>query len=268
MISELLENWVESMTPSLVVDDHPPCPKRHLCLRYANDVLFTNTRRGPNRKIGLRLLSLRLRTIRAIPEPGQEHRTRFTQRWPRLDDISVDPLGLLRVPPRVIEAVRKLWWNANGQRYLWEREPRILRHYTIQLARRLKQCPPVWCLSLGSIAAAALPEGAPYVVYVDPTFLLNVDYYPTMTGICHRSRRLGHEVDKRAFGRAKGVIATSEWAATSIVNEYGVAAEHVTVVPVGAQHVCPLNEVEVLISGAVAPGRANAALVDRRRMEA
>jgi glycosyltransferase involved in cell wall biosynthesis len=158
----------------------------------------------------------------------------------KLDDIQTDILGPLKPGLRLIEAVRKAYWKLRFKRYLWEREPRILRLYELQFEAKLKACKPDIVLTIGSIPAAALPRSMPYVVFSDATFRLNVDYYLTMTGICDRSLRLGEEADQRAFRGAKHVVVTSDWAAASVMSDYGVAAERVSIVPMGAQHVCQL----------------------------
>src|ERR1700709_641422 len=102
----------------------------------------------------------------------------------KLDCLHTSILGPLDPGMRLIEGVRKLRWRLESKGYLWEREPRILRRYKSQFQTKLNAAKPDGVLALGTIAAAALPRFVPYNVYVDATFKLNVDYYPTMTGIC------------------------------------------------------------------------------------
>ncbi len=162
-----------------------------------------------------------------------------------LEGVQTDILGPLKPRLRLTEGLRKIYWNLLSKRYLWEREPRILRHYELQFETKLRALNSDVVLSIGTVSAAALPESVPYVVYTDSTFKLNVDYYPTMTGICSRSLRLGEDVDRRAFGRARHVVVTSAWAAASVINHYGVPAERVSIVPIGARHVCQLVPAEL-----------------------
>ena len=163
----------------------------------------------------------------------------------KMDGVQVGILGPLAPGLRLVEGVRKTYWKAFSRRYLWEREPRILRLYELQFAGKLDALDPDVVLSLGTVGAAALPGSVPYVVYVDTTFKLNVDYYPTMTGICRRSLRLGEAVDRRAFTGARHVIVTSDWAAASVKDDYGVPAERISVVPIGARHVYQIDRAEL-----------------------
>ena len=163
-----------------------------------------------------------------------------------LECLQTSILGPLDPGLRLIEGARKLRWSLESKRYLWEREPRILRRYRSQFQAKLNATKPDVVLALGTIAAAALPRSVPYIVYIDATFKLNVDYYPTMTGICDRSLQLGNAVDQAAFHGASHVVATSEWAAASVIHGYGTPAERVSVVPIGAQHVCSLMPDEIL----------------------
>jgi glycosyltransferase involved in cell wall biosynthesis len=168
----------------------------------------------------------------------------------KLDDVRTSILGPLDPGLRLIEGARKLRWRLESKRYLWEREPRILRRYRSQFQVRLNAIKPEVVLALGTIPAAAMPQSVPYIVYIDATFKLNVDYYPTMTGICERSLRLGNAVDQMAFQGANHVVATSEWAAASVIHDYGVPAKCVSVIPIGAQHVCPLAPDKILEAAA------------------
>lgn len=163
----------------------------------------------------------------------------------RCGDTEVVCLGPLDPGLRLPEGAKKYYWKLKGQRYLWEREPRIAAIYREQFAAGIAKHKPDVILSLGTIPAASLPDGTARAVYVDSTFELNLDYYPTMTNICRPSQLLGELVDREAFSRADHVIATSEWAASSIRTGYGVPGDRVSVVPIGAQHVSTLSGDEI-----------------------
>lgn len=158
-----------------------------------------------------------------------------------MEGVEVDILGPLDPGLRLPEGVRKMYWEFRSQRYLWAVEPRITALYGRQLTQKLEISKPDVVLSLTTIGAAALPVGTPFVVYHDSTLKLNQDYYPYYSNICRRSDTYGHAVDQQAFRRARHVIVTSEWAAASVVNDYGAKPERVSFIPIGAQHVCSLN---------------------------
>jgi glycosyltransferase involved in cell wall biosynthesis len=156
----------------------------------------------------------------------------------RSDDVEVRILGRLDPGLQLIEGLHKVYWTLRSKRFLREREPSMLRRYTTQLEARLGTSPYDMVLCVGSIAAAALPESIPYIVYSDATFALMADYYPNLTGLCSRTMRFGEASDHKAFTRARHVVVTSAWAADSVIGHYGVPAERVSVIPIGAQHMC------------------------------
>lgn len=235
--------WVgERTSPTCsVTDGLGPCRQTQIHSREGATIV-PGSSAPPAALRGNGLMKIAIATTNTDPrDPRSWSGTPFSV-WSALrarSDVDVTLLGPLRPPLRTIEAVRKAWWQAQGQRYLWEREPRILTHYRSTNADLLARSRPDVVLALGTVPAAALPPGTPYVVYVDTTFELNVDYYETMTSVCARSRRLGEEVDQVAFQRARHVVATCEWAAESITGHYGVPPERVSVIPIGAQHTWP-----------------------------
>jgi glycosyltransferase involved in cell wall biosynthesis len=158
----------------------------------------------------------------------------------RRADVELPLLAPLTPPRRVPEALRKGIYMARREKYFWEREPRILRHYERQLEGRFRAASPDVVLTLGTVASAVMPRDVPQIVYVDCTFALNANYYETWTPMSARSLELGTRTDRLAFGKADHVVAASDWAARGVHEEFGVPYERITVLPMGAQHVCAL----------------------------
>lgn len=158
-----------------------------------------------------------------------------------VDGVELIPIGPLGVPNRFPEAVRKAWYVGRRQRYVWWREPRIIRIWSERMAARLAAADVDAVMVLGSVASRCLPAGMRHVVFTDSTWDTNVDYYPTMTNVCARSRRFAEEVDRLAWSRADHVVITSEWAKQNLVDHYGMRPDQVTVVPIGANTVCELD---------------------------
>jgi glycosyltransferase involved in cell wall biosynthesis len=163
----------------------------------------------------------------------------------RVDGVELVVLGPLDIPRRYPEAVRKAWYRLRGQRYIWWREPRILEKWTRQMAERIGAHDVAAVFTLGTVAAYCLPEGVPHLVFTDSTWDTNVDYYPTMTGVCRRSLRQSERVDQVAFARADHVVITSEWGRRNVVEHYGMRPEQVTAIPIGANTVCDLDPAEL-----------------------
>jgi glycosyltransferase involved in cell wall biosynthesis len=163
----------------------------------------------------------------------------------RRDDVLPVLLGPVGHPRRVPEAIRKALIQARGQRYFWEREPRVQAHSRRAFADRLAQTRPDAVLALGPIPGACVPPGPPTAVFLDATWVQNEDYYPTWTPMSAHSARQGRETDRKAYERADLLFPTSEWCAASLRDDYGVPAEKVHVVHIGAQHVCPVPAAEL-----------------------
>jgi glycosyltransferase involved in cell wall biosynthesis len=159
-----------------------------------------------------------------------------------VDDVELVVLGTLGIPRRYPEAIRKAWYQyVRRQRYVWWREPRILRIWTERMAAKFAGLDVDAVMVLGAVASRCLPPGVPHLIYTDSTWDTNVDYYQTMTGVCERSKRLSEDVDRVAFGRVDEVVITSEWAKQNLVEHYGMRPEQVTVAPIGANTVCDLD---------------------------
>jgi glycosyltransferase involved in cell wall biosynthesis len=100
-------------------------------------------------------------------------------------------------------------------------------------------------LALGTETSACLPAGLRHVLFVDATWETNVDYYPTTSGVCRRSRRLSEAMEQDALDRVDHVVITSEWARRSLIEHYGMQSSQVTVVPIGANTVCATDPLEL-----------------------
>jgi glycosyltransferase involved in cell wall biosynthesis len=159
----------------------------------------------------------------------------------RIDGVELELIGPLEHPRRYPEAIRKAWYRLRRQRYVWWREPRILRSWSTQFAERLARSDADAVMVLGAVASRCIPAGRRHLIFTDSTWDTNVDYYPTMTGVCRRSRELSEAVDRVAFGRVDHVVITSAWAKRNLIEHYGMEPADVTIVPIGANTVCELD---------------------------
>jgi glycosyltransferase involved in cell wall biosynthesis len=159
----------------------------------------------------------------------------------RVDGVDVTIVGPMTRPRRMPEAIRKAWFILRRKRYIWWREPRILRLWTAEMAERLRGVEADAVMTFGTVAPYCLPRDRRYVIFTDSTFRSNLDYYPTMTGVAERSVRLSEIVERDSFARAGHVVITSEWAAQSVIDDYGVDPARVSVAPIAANTVCDLD---------------------------
>lgn len=101
-------------------------------------------------------------------------------------------------------------------------------------------------------APAAQPEVAflttdiPIVLAEDATFGQLIDYYPDFSNLLKRSIYELNAVESMALEKADLIVASSEWNARSVIEDYGMNPQKVHVVPFGANMSTPPSEVEVL----------------------
>jgi glycosyltransferase involved in cell wall biosynthesis len=164
----------------------------------------------------------------------------------RRHDVQTVVMGPARYPPRIPETLRKGWYALRGYKYFWEREPRIIEHYTRQFSLLLEAEQPDVVIALCSLTAVALPSWVRPVLYTDSTWHSSVDYYETWSGLAPRSRRLGERSEQIALSHAAEVVVSSEWAARSVIDDYGYPPDRVTIQPMGAVHISPwgMDELE------------------------
>lgn len=73
----------------------------------------------------------------------------------------------------------------------------------------------------------------PIIYMTDATFQQLQSYYSSFANLARYNIRQGIEVDKRTFNNASHCMLASEWAKQSAINDYGIAEEKITVVPLG-----------------------------------
>jgi glycosyltransferase involved in cell wall biosynthesis len=68
----------------------------------------------------------------------------------------------------------------------------------------------------------------------DATFQQLQGYYSNFSNLANYNIRLGIDLDKRAFQKASHCMLASEWSKDSAINDYGVEAKKISVIPIGA----------------------------------
>ena len=124
------------------------------------------------------------------------------------------------------------------KRFLRQRDPAVLRSYAQQTAARLATISVDAVFSPGTIPIAFLRCREPIVFWSDATFAGMIDFYPAFTKLHSSSIRHGMAMEQSALDRAVLAIYSSDWAARSAVENYGVDPEKVKVVPYGANIEC------------------------------
>ncbi len=84
-----------------------------------------------------------------------------------------------------------------------------------------------------STEIALLKTSIPIVYYSDATFASLYNYYEWFSNFMRISEREGNRIEKAALNNSKYAVFSSEWAAQSAINDYGIDASKISVVPMG-----------------------------------
>jgi glycosyltransferase involved in cell wall biosynthesis len=87
-------------------------------------------------------------------------------------------------------------------------------------------------ISAGEVAL--LETDIPIVLAEDATFTAMHNYYPSCSNLLRWSEREGYLVQEMAYKKAQALLYPSHWAANSAIQDCGVNAQKVHVVPFGA----------------------------------
>lgn len=116
------------------------------------------------------------------------------------------------------------------------REPLVSRLFCREVEGPLAAYGPDLIIGLSaSVILSRLRTDAPMLHISDATYAAMSGYYPgEFAGISARSKRLGNAMEAATLTRARAVLLSSDWAARSARDDYGVAPDRVHVVPLGA----------------------------------
>lgn len=117
--------------------------------------------------------------------------------------------------------------------YSITRSPEVSKDYAKQVRKRLSADTDI-IFSPGTLPLACLDVNKPKVSYTDATFAQMINYYEEASGLAPRTIREGLELEKMALDSASLLFYSSEWAANSAINDYGISPDKVKVIPLGA----------------------------------
>ena len=109
------------------------------------------------------------------------------------------------------------------------------KYFSRQLQRDLKKRPvDVLFVSASSQLIAYLETDIPIIYMTDATFQQLQGYYTYFSNLANYNVRQGIELDKRSFQKTAHCMLASNWNKNSAVNDYGIDADKISVVPCGA----------------------------------
>lgn len=149
-------------------------------------------------------------------------------------------MSILRVGPL---QERNLYWNKareiavrklSGKALQRDREPAVLDGYAQQVSAAITNNRVGAILSPGTVAVANLKTPLPIVIWPDGTYGGIVDFYRWEARPTKRSRELGNAMEQRALNACAAAVFSSEWAAETARQLYGVPGHKLHVIPYGA----------------------------------
>jgi glycosyltransferase involved in cell wall biosynthesis len=159
-------------------------------------------------------------------------------------------IGPLRTSPRTLISKLKacLLTLRYCKRYLWSRDPGLLRVY----ARRAERLLPSDCdliFSPGTEPISYLRTDKPVVFWTDAPFAAMLNYYPWYCDLSRAARRDGLQCNTLALRRSRLAIYSSAWAANAAIEQQSGDPAKIRVLPFGAnlQRSLRDEELEVLI---------------------
>jgi glycosyltransferase involved in cell wall biosynthesis len=73
----------------------------------------------------------------------------------------------------------------------------------------------------------------PIIIIADATFVALNEYYHMYSNVPQYNYEQGVELDKRAYHKAAHIICASEWATNSVIQDYKIGREKISVIPFG-----------------------------------
>lgn len=160
----------------------------------------------------------------------------------RVTDLSPYPNSILPWHLR-----GKLFSSLSGKGYSPDHDPDIARRYGEYFSRKLREGNYDLVFSpAGSASIAWLETDIPIVYFSDATWRVVLDYYACYTNLIPMSRKGGDEIERRALERSRLALFSSDWAARSAIDDYGIDPARVRTVGIAANLIDPPRREEVL----------------------
>ncbi len=152
---------------------------------------------------------------------------------------SVDHIGGLKRRVAPFFKVKQVWKKlASGQR----ESPRFnivaAKHYSLQVAQRLKSLPHDVIVAPQINPICYLESNKPIVLWTDGLYASLIGFYPGFSSHSSSSIAQGNIITKECLDRVSLALFSSDWAARTAVEIYGADKDKVKVVPFGANIEC------------------------------
>ncbi len=153
--------------------------------------------------------------------------------------LQTEPIGNLRDGQSPLLKLKELYYRKIlSRQYLYDREPSVLINYAAQAEKQLSSIQHDVIFSPGTIPIAHLQTDKPIIFWTDATFAGIIDFYPSFSNLCAETIENGNKMEQLALSKCRIAIYSSEWAASSAIENYDVDPAKVKVVPYGANLQC------------------------------
>lgn len=139
----------------------------------------------------------------------------------------------LTIPLKMKIGLLKLFYNAGGKNFDYERDLSTAKQFADQIKTSLKPGTDI-IFSSGCTQLSMLKTKIPKVFYADATFAGLIDFYDHYSNLCSDNIKYGNYLQQNALDSSALAIYSSDWAARTAIENYKVNPEKVKVVPFGA----------------------------------
>jgi len=163
------------------------------------------------------------------------------------ESVSIAHIGPLQKKNSLIPKVK---WNLyhyvlKKDYYRWA-EPLIVKDYAYQVDRKLSRLEsdivlfPDYVLPITYLRCTQ-----PIVLWNDSTLGALINFYPYLSNLCQETIKNIYTMEKAALNKCKLAIYTSDWAAQTAIDIYGIKPSKIKVIPWGANIDCDRTNADV-----------------------
>jgi glycosyltransferase involved in cell wall biosynthesis len=157
---------------------------------------------------------------------------------------------LLKINRGIQRRYYRLLYKKNYQK---DADPLTLENYARQVEQKLKQNDVDVVFSATINPIAYLECNYPITFWADGTFANLLDFYPLYSNLHPKVIQDWHRMEALALQNCALAIYSSDWAATSAIQDYGADPAKVKVVPFGANTESPLTAATIRDAVAARP---------------
>jgi glycosyltransferase involved in cell wall biosynthesis len=149
----------------------------------------------------------------------------------------------------ILKIKRRFYREFSEKTFDISREPFVAKRYAEQVQTKLTTNTDI-VFSPGSIPIALLETKKPKVFYTDATFAGMLGFYDYFSNLCAETIKHGNYLEQKALESSELIIFSSDWAAKTAIDNYGINPNKIKVVPFGSNINCKrkLDDIKNIIN--------------------